>query len=98
MSSSSTKRWAFFFSFLALKCQVEITASISNHVYVIHRTVNSSNSSKLRAVVVAQLVERALPTPEIHGSNPNIGKVLSSNCKLKRKDENKGKEAGNGPL
>ena len=26
------------------------------------------------AVVVAQLVERSLPTPEIGGLNPNIGK------------------------
>ena len=25
------------------------------------------------AVVVAQLVERALPIPEVHGSNPEIG-------------------------
>ena len=33
-----------------------------------------------RAVVVAQLVERSLMTPEIRGPNPNIGKVLSSNC------------------
>ena len=27
------------------------------------------------AVVVAQLVERLLPTPEVHGSNPVIGKI-----------------------
>ena len=32
------------------------------------------------AVVVSQLVDRLLPTPEIGGSNPNIGKVLSTNC------------------
>ena len=49
------------------------------------------------AVVVAQLVERALPTPEIRSSNPNIGKVLSTNCELNRKDKNKEKEPGNGP-
>ena len=49
------------------------------------------------AVVVAKLVERSLPTPEIRGSNPNIGKLLSTNCTLNRKDENKEKEAGNGP-
>ena len=48
-------------------------------------------------MVVAQLVERLLPPPEIRGSNPNIGKVLTTNCKLNRKDENKEKEAGNGP-
>ena len=47
-----------------------------------------------RAVVVALLVERSLLTPEIRGSNPNIGKVLSTNCKLTRKDKNKEKEAG----
>ena len=29
-----------------------------------------------RAVVVAQLVERSLPTPEVRGSNPVIGKNL----------------------
>ena len=29
-----------------------------------------------RAIVVAQLVERLLPTPEVHGSNPVIGKNL----------------------
>ena len=48
-------------------------------------------------VVVAQLVEWLLPTPEIRGSNSNISKVLSNNCKLNRKDKKKEKEAGNGP-
>ena len=28
------------------------------------------------AVVVAQLVERSLPTPEVRGSNPVIAKLL----------------------
>ena len=46
--------------------------------------------------MVAPLVEWLLPTPEICGSNPNIGKVLSTNWKLNRKDKNKEKEAGNG--
>ena len=32
------------------------------------------------AVVVAQLVEQSPPTPETCGSNPNISKVLSTNC------------------
>ena len=42
------------------------------------------------AVVVAQLVERSLPTPEICGSNPNIGKIISTNCTIEnRKDTNK---------
>ena len=51
-----------------------------------------------RAVVVAQLVERLLQTPEIHGSNPNFGKIVSTNCTIKaRKDKNKEKDAGNSP-
>ena len=37
------------------------------------------------AVVVAQLVERSLPTPEILGSNPDIGKMLSTNCTIEKK-------------
>ena len=53
-------------------------------------------ADRIRAVVVAQLVEQSLPSP-VCGSNPNIGKVLSTNCELNRKDENNEKEAGNGP-
>ena len=36
----------------------------------------------LGAVVVAQLVERLPPTPEICDSNPVIGKLLSNICLL----------------
>ena len=52
------------------------------------------------AVVVAQLAERSLPTPEIRGSNPNIGNISNVFfCQLlSRKDKNKEKEAGKGPL
>ena len=48
------------------------------------------------AVVVAQLVERLLPIPEIRGSNPVNGKFYLLSAILKSK--NKEKEAGNGPL
>ena len=56
-----------------------------------------------RAVVVAQLVERSLPIPQVWGSNPVIGKNLFifNNCLLSTvywKDKNKQKEAGNGPF
>ena len=34
------------------------------------------------AVVVAQLVERLLPIPEVHGSNPVIGKIYIEHCLL----------------
>ena len=49
------------------------------------------------AVVVA---ERLLPTPEIRGSNPDMGNISNVFiCQLlSRKDENKEKEAGNGPF
>ena len=52
------------------------------------------------AVVVAQLVERSLPLPEVRGSNPVLGKNLYStftvNCIEKTKI--KKKEAENGPF
>ena len=46
------------------------------------------------------VAERSLPTPEIRGSNPNIGNISNVFiCQLlSRKDEDKEKEAGNGPL
>ena len=54
-------------------------------------------------MVVAQLVEWLLPIPEVHGSNPVIGKKLFilNICLLSTvywKDENKEKEAGYGPF
>ena len=55
-----------------------------------------------RTEVVAQLIERLLPTAEIRGSNSVIGKfyLLSTVGILKMcwKDKGGGKEAGNGPL
>ena len=36
------------------------------------------------AVVVAQLVEQLLPTPDIRGSNPDMGKILSTKCTLEK--------------
>ena len=38
--------------------------------------MNHSYKSNYWAVVVAQLVERSLPIPEVRGSNPVIGKIL----------------------
>ena len=47
-------------------------------------------------MVVAQLVERLLPTPDICGSNPNIGKFYLPIVHLNREDRNKEQEAMNG--
>ena len=50
-------------------------------------------------MVVAQLAVRLLPTPEISGSNPDIGNKKYFKRQLQsRKDENKEKEAGNDPI
>ena len=57
----------------------------------------SKQQQQSGALVVAQLVERSLPTPDIRNSNSNMGKVLFTNCKLNRIAENKEKEAGNVP-
>ena len=37
--------------------------------------VSKTKQNKDGAVVVAQLVERSLPIPEVRGSNPVIGKI-----------------------
>ena len=63
----------------------------------------NKKEEKKTSVVVAQLVERSPPIPEVRGSNPVIGKnlfilnicLLSTVC---WKDENKEKEAGDGPF
>ena len=60
--------------------------------------MGESSNNRLGVVVAAQLVERLLPIPEVHGSNPVIGKTLyltfTVNCIGKKKIKNK--EARNG--
>ena len=53
-------------------------------------------SHESRAVVVAQLVERLLPTPEVRDRIQSLAKFIS--CRLYLNDDNKEKEAGNGPF
>ena len=48
---------------------------------------DQSNNCSFGAVVVAQLVEQSLPTPEISGSNPNIGKFYLPIVHRNRKEE-----------
>ena len=56
-----------------------------------HYFISKLGKRKNRAVVVAQLVERLLPIPEVRGSNRVIGKnlyiyiehLLTVNCVLK---------------
>ena len=51
-------------------------------------------------MVATQLVERSLPTSEVRGSNPVIGKIFNESCLLSTelKDQKKQKDAGNGPF
>ena len=58
--------------------------------------MNCGKKLSVLAVVVAQLVEGWLPTPVIQGSNPDNGKILSTNCKIE-KTKIKKKKAQNGP-
>ena len=59
-----------------------------------------TKSTKTWVVVVAQLVVRSLPTPEVHSSNPVIGKIYIEHCLLSTKliYEIKKKVAGNIPF
>ena len=50
----------------------------------------------IAVMVVAQLVERPLPTPEVGGLNPVIGKIYMY-CQLYWKDENKEKRGQEWP-
>ena len=55
-----------------------------------HVAVHPRMTKQVKAVVVAQLVERSLPTPEIHSSNPVIGGfiftfICATNCIEKMK-------------
>ena len=70
----------------------------SCHYCKLRVRVETSEIKTLRlAVEVAQWVERSLSTPESRSSNPSTGKILNNNCTLKRKGENKEKEAEKGP-
>ena len=42
---------------------------------------------------MAQLIERSLPTPEIHGSNPKVGKIISTNCSVEKTEIKKKKKS-----
>ena len=42
------------------------------------------NDNVLLAVLVAQLVEQSLLTPEIRGSNPDIGEILTTNRTIEK--------------
>ena len=63
----------------------------------IKKDENKQKEAGFGEVVVGQLVERALPTPEVRGWNPVIGKIYIYYQQY-WKDENKEKEAGNGPI
>ena len=80
-----------------------IWTPLSTKILVSKRANNSkikeNNFKQERAVVVAQLVERSLPIPEVCGSNPVTGKnLLNLYCQLYWKDENKRKSDRKWPI
>ena len=48
--------------------------------------INKKIPTDIGVVVVAQLVERLLPTPEVPDSNPVIGNVYLEKMKIKKKE------------
>ena len=48
--------------------------------------INKKIPKDIGVVVVAQLVERLLPTPEVPDSNPVIGNVYLEKMKIKKKE------------
>ena len=77
------------YPYILLLCKISDVSTFASHI-----------SKQTGAVVVAQLVERSLTIPEVRGSNPVIGKkiILNIYCQLYWTDENKEKEADNGPF
>ena len=69
--------------------RVQYHLSVGNSFYVL----TNKNDTSSRAVVVAQLVERLLPVPEVCGSNPVTGKKIygtfTVNCIKKTKIKKK---------
>ena len=69
---------------------------VIEHGPCFHKTFFFINFGQNWAVVVAQLVEWSLLTPEVHGSNPVVGKLyILSNVLEKKKTK---KETENGPF
>ena len=70
----------------------------TNNSRVMNRARKRKELNKMkesRAEVVAKLVERSLPTPEVRSLNPVIGKLLYRAfvyCQLYIKDEKRGRE------
>ena len=77
---NSTESWASLivlnFSFLS---QATLNIVIGSRRVYSFQVLNFGG-----AVVVAKLVERSLLTPEICGSNPDIGKISSTNCAIEK--------------
>ena len=89
-TQGSLKLW---FPLNATVCQTCLYHTIGNPAYGNRHASSQATRSVNKhgegwAVVVDQLVEQSLPTPEIRGSNPVIGKILSTqlstNCIIEK--------------
>ena len=79
---------------------MRVFSSVTRRLDYLFNIWTNATMKTLLVVVVAQLVERSLPTPEVRGSNLVIGTLLyylyAINCIGNSKNEEK--EAGNGPV
>ena len=101
------KMWTFLINYKTAPIVLSNNANYDQELNRLLKICSSEGQSYatktlyIWAVVVAQLVELLLLTPEICSSNPVISKILFPiNCIKKQfwKNEIKEKEAGNGPL
>ena len=60
------------FSFIRQKCKIGRDTDVIEMIFDLIMTIEA-----IGAVVVAQLIEQSLPTPEVCGSNPVIIKLLN---------------------
>ena len=93
-----------------LKCLPHFWPNLNNFQFLFIFTIQWQITASIKlfmkhyswpwAVVVAQLLKRSLPIPEVHGSNPAIGKIYWTfvYCQLYWKDENKEKRGREWPI
>ena len=72
----------------------------TNPLCLSNTTFNLSNWIKIRGSGCGSVGRVVASNAEVRSSNPIIGKIVMNivYCQLYRKDENKEKEAGNGPF
>ena len=80
---------------------IKVERFVSNLRSAVLSVASNGSLIHLSSVVVAQSLERLLPTSEARGSNPAIGKIYIKKCLLSsvlKRHKIKKREAQNGPF